>query len=147
VLWTQLAAERPRSRTTRLSLDLAQSRVAELLSAKTVPTSVFADTDPPAEQDWLVRARVRFRHDLRVGGVGTPRTVRQGEEMVMVMHGRAGAAVHLDSWSTEEPPLQAVLCDSDHVQVLDLLDEISPWPGSDVELVTKEMRAEEYGVE
>lgn len=102
------------------------------------------EPDVPAEQDWLVRARVRLRRDLRNtiwhvdrSGEGEQlqlleRTAAAGEEFVMVMRGRAGTNVTLDHWSTEEPPKQALLADNHQLQVLEVLAAVPPWPGFDL---------------
>jgi hypothetical protein len=113
--------------------------------------------DVPAEQDWLVRARVRLRQDLRNtawkidrsdGGEKlqmVERYAQAGEEFVMVMRGRAGTDVTLDYWSTEEPPRQALLADNHQLQVLEVLAVIPPWPGFDlVAEVIDPMRADVY---
>ena len=61
----------------------------------------------------------------------------------MVMSGRAGQQVHADCWSTQGSVLEALLVDAFNVQVLEVLDEVSPWPGENFELVTDSMREED----
>lgn len=84
-----------------------------------------------AERDWLIRARVRLLADVRTGGYGTPRTASAGDELVMVMRGRAGAWVATDAWSTDEPAKTALLVWAQNVEVLEVLEQVSPWPGRD----------------
>ncbi|MCI2424043.1 hypothetical protein MOQ72_42260 [Saccharopolyspora sp. K220] len=85
--------------------------------------------DETAERDWLVRARVRLRRDVRTGGAGTPRAGAAGEELTMMMRGQAGDPLTLDCWSTDEPAIQALLVNAEDVEVLEVLEEISPWNG------------------
>lgn len=73
-----------------------------------------------------MRARVRLRKDVSTGGAGTRRTGRAGEELTMVMRGRSGKPLALDPWSTDEPALQALVAHTDDVEVLEVLEEISP---------------------
>jgi hypothetical protein len=86
-----------------------------------------ADKDGAAERDWLIRARVRLRQDASTGGAGVRRVARAGDTLEMVMRGRAGTWVDTGCWQTDEPPLQALFVYDANVDVLDLLEEISPW--------------------
>lgn len=135
-LWEHNAAQRPRSRTAREMVEHGRREVSSLREQ--------AFTAGIAVADWSIRAQVRLRGDVVTGGPrGTRRTATAGNELVMLMRGRAGEPVAMDAWETDEPAEQALIVGVDHAQVLDVLEASSPWPyREDVELVTESMRAD-----
>ncbi|MEV6228052.1 hypothetical protein AB0L88_09315 [Saccharopolyspora shandongensis] len=80
-----------------------------------------------AERDWLIRARVQLRQDASTGGAGVRRVARAGDILEMVMRGHAGAWVDTEVWQTDEPVLDALIVYADTVDVLEILEETSPW--------------------
>lgn len=84
----------------------------------------FVDT---AEQDWHLRARVRILTDYTAAAVDPPevRRFEAGDELVMLRWGRAGQLVS-DEWWTSADIDGAHIVPADHVQILDVIDEVSP---------------------
>ena len=89
--------------------------------------------DRPADRDWVLRARVRLRTDVRTGGFGVDRVGQAGQELVMVMGGRTGAPVALDAWATEEPADRALFAYTASVELLEVLEMTSPWSDRDLD--------------
>jgi hypothetical protein len=125
--------------------DRQQAQLRRLRATRPV-RDPFADRpwDKPAARDW---------HAWVTGRLRTPATTvtsrherheyPAGAEFTLVMSGKAGAVPVLDVWSTQETSvLDVELFTVDSVEVLEVLQEIVPWPDDpDFRLVTDEMRA------
>jgi hypothetical protein len=81
-----------------------------------------------AIRDWHTRAIVRVRETTVKHSVDSwgERTFRQGEELEMVQWGRAGRPVERDSWWTSYDIDSAFLIGSAKVEVVKVIEEVSP---------------------
>jgi len=85
------------------------------------------ETDRVAERPWHLRARVRILTDYTAGAVDPPevRQFEAGDELVMLRWGRAGRPVD-DAWWTSADIDGAHIVPAEHVEILDVLEEVSP---------------------
>ena len=80
-----------------------------------------------ASRDWHTRARVRILETTQVGSPeGGTHTFHAGQEVTMVQWGRAGREVTRTAWWTDFDIDGAFILKSKYVEVLEILDEISP---------------------
>ncbi|MEU2134917.1 hypothetical protein [Streptomyces sp. NPDC018352] len=89
-----------------------------------------SDDTPVAVREWHTRARVRILADYDAGAVDPPvrRRFCAGEELVLIRWGRAGRPVRADeAWWTSADIDGAHIVPAEHVEVLDVLDEVSPF--------------------
>lgn len=84
-----------------------------------------------AVRDWHTRAIVRILETTRVGSPeGGTHTFRAGEEREMVQWGRTSRPVRRDAWWDSYDIDGAFIIKASKVEVLRVLDEISPQESS-----------------
>lgn len=88
---------------------------------------------PVADRGWHVRARVRMRREHRCGSVDPMLTTvfRAGEEYTLIQWGVAGRLVLREAWWTSTDIDGAFIVPSDAVEVIEVLDERSPFGETD----------------
>lgn len=82
-----------------------------------------------AERSWFTEAKVRIVKGYRAGAVA-PNTERRylvGEEVQLIQWGRAGKEVDRDSWWTSMDIDGAYILPAEHVQVVEVLEDIPPF--------------------
>lgn len=82
-----------------------------------------------ALQEWHIRARVRIRETTVRRSVDPwrERTFQKGQELEMLQWGRAGQPVNRSDWWTSYDIDGAYIIDAALVEVLSVLDELSPF--------------------
>ncbi len=82
-----------------------------------------------ATRDWHTRAIVRVKEMTKKRSVDPYReyTFRIGEEVEMVQWGRKGRPVKRDAWWTSFDIDGALIIESAKVEVVKIIDEISPF--------------------
>ena len=82
-----------------------------------------------ALREWHTRARVRILEDHVVTSFSpsSPRRFRAGEVLTMLQWGREGNPVHRDMWWSSSDIDFAFLIPASKVEVIEILDEVSPF--------------------
>lgn len=80
-----------------------------------------------AQRHWHMRARVRIVSDYDASAVDPPirRRFAAGEELTLIRWGLAGRRID-DAWWTSQDIDGAHIVPSDHVEVLEVIEHVSP---------------------
>lgn len=81
-----------------------------------------------ATREWYTRARVRILETTRVHSIAPwlEHTFHAGQEQIMIQWGRAGRPVDRRSWWNNFDIDGAFIIGADKVEVLEVLEEVTP---------------------